>query len=42
MQRILTNAEMREADLYTIEKLGVSEEDLAKGFATIPDLKIEL
>ena len=28
MQRILTNAEMREADLYTIEKLGVSEEDL--------------
>lgn len=28
MQRILTNAQMREADLYTIEKLGVSEEDL--------------
>lgn len=28
MQRILSNSQMREADLYTIEKLGVSQEEL--------------
>ena len=30
MQRILTNAQMREADLYTIEKLGVCHEELVE------------
>lgn len=30
MQRILTNAQMREADLYTIEKLGVCPEELVE------------
>ena len=30
MQRILTNAQMREADLYTREKLGVCHEELVE------------
>ena len=30
MERILTNAQMREADVFTIEKLGVSSEELVE------------
>lgn len=30
MERILTNSQMREADLYTIEKLGISSEELVE------------